>query len=528
MVNLVRVRLGLLFVMGAMLLLSLPLLASRVLTNLGMVELARELGPAPQCVQAPQQFQCLPLIKVLPRGAADLPKQLFEQASTLDPANDSAHWGAARAALMVGKPAPSALEPLFTRARTEPLLYVFLLRGLSEGNEAARVVALYESAESPYASAPLSDTLALAFLRTGGQAAFEQAVRLRPGDLSANYSLWKQAEQAGDAQAAQYRTRLNQFPAQALNPLDERLFAEVARVVPDLLHDQVWDHSQAVNVVAYLVWLHSEAEGVEQLVENLLREFPTDPEWSWYAGELYERKGDLVRAEAMYRRLVQIAPDYGAAYARLSALTGLPCEPPAPCAIAAQNDTRAAAELLSVSPTVIDLGPNLIENGDFHAWVKSATNDQYLARKPTKPEGWEAGVSLGPNGDGGLYALGEDQLTGVPLPRLGTLWRTEPSYAVYAGKPFSVQNGNYLLTFSYASDGALDGQDQAGFLDRSRAKGSILTSLELRNTNHQLMTIHRIVNGLPDPVTVIPVILKTSPGNLRVSLFSLRQIIVTQ
>ena len=72
---------------------------------------------------------------------------------------------------------------------------------------------------------------------------------------------------------------------------------------------------------------------------------------------------------------------------------------------------RAAAEQLGLPTEQIELGPNLIENGNFEVWTNGS------------PAGWRLGQYLGKPGDQGLYFAGEDDLIpDAKSARIMTLW----------------------------------------------------------------------------------------------------------
>jgi len=208
------------------------------------------------------------------------------------------------------------------------LLYDDVLTALSRAGESEDELALYEAAPPPKSTQAVSDTVALAYLeqvtrgqgegetRRGGE--WEQVLELRPGDLYANFHLWKQAQEAGDVQAAAaYSETLTYFPLEAVDPTDERLLGYAAQVIPKLLEEGVWDREKTLNVVSYLVWQHNTAAGVVQLLEGLTARYPAQPDWPFYLAELYHRRGALDQAETAYKQALQIDSEYAQAYLRL-------------------------------------------------------------------------------------------------------------------------------------------------------------------------------------------------------------------
>ena len=321
------------------LLLRGPALLSRVMGNVGMVALRNALVFEVACPDAPLQPGDYHLYDVLPECEARPPVAMLRRAVALDSASPTARWGLGRAALVTGDAATAAeaLQPLSDRAKHNPLLYYDALTAFSYGGEPAEVIALYEAIPPPEQTRAVSDTVALAYLDlvAGGQGdkgtrgqgegetgqLLERAKELRPGDLYANYHLWKQARQDGDLEAAAaYSETLTYFPLEAVQPTDERLLDYVAQVIPSLLEDGLWDREKTLNVVSFLVWQHNGAVGVERLLEYLTARYPSEPDWPFYLAELYHRQGDLERAELAYRQVLAVDSEYAQAYLRIGML----------------------------------------------------------------------------------------------------------------------------------------------------------------------------------------------------------------
>jgi len=279
-----------------------------------------------------------PVYKVLGENPA-MPRaiQSLRRAIALNEDSFSARWALGRAALAMGdaETAASILEPLMGKVGRNPLLYYDVLIALSHGGRPEGVVALYESASPLQRTRAISDTVALAYLdlatrrpgdkETGGRGEvgqwLEGARRMRPGDLYVNYRLWKQAQEAGDVEAmAAYGEILAYFPLEAIHPTDERLLDYVAGTIPGLLEEGLWSREKALNVVSFLVWQREGAAGVERLLEQLIARYPTEPDWPFYLAECYHRRGGLVQAEAVYRQVLAMDPEYAQAYLRLGML----------------------------------------------------------------------------------------------------------------------------------------------------------------------------------------------------------------
>lgn len=187
-----------------------------------------------------------------------------------------------------------------------------------------RAIRLEPESEEPYrplVETPRGDAIAVAYLDAGGREVLEKVKWLRPGDLYVNYRLWKEAQQAGDlTSAAAYSEMLTYFPLEAISPADERLLDYAAEVIPVLLDEGLWDRDKTLNVVSFLVWQHHGADGVAWLLEQLMERYPAEPEWPFYLAELYHRRGDLDRAETVYRHVLALDPNYAPAYLRIGML----------------------------------------------------------------------------------------------------------------------------------------------------------------------------------------------------------------
>jgi tetratricopeptide (TPR) repeat protein len=326
----VQYRIATVGALALLLLLRGPALLSAAWTNAGMLVLRDA-----RLAQVESVSGAYPVHGALRGDAAAVRAvQCLRRAVALNRADPAARWGLGRAALAVGdaETAADALGPLAGSAGHSPLLYTDVLMALSYGGRPEGVIALYESAPPSRRTQAIGDVVALAYLDlvTGGQGDeraggrgkvrqwLERASVLRPGDLYATYHLWRQALQSGDlAGATVYSETLAYFPLEAVHPADERLLGYAAAVMPALLEDGLWDREKTLNVVSFLVWQHDQATGTERLLERLIERYPAEPDWPFYLAELYHRRRDLDQAEAAYRQVLEIDPDYAQAYLRL-------------------------------------------------------------------------------------------------------------------------------------------------------------------------------------------------------------------
>jgi tetratricopeptide (TPR) repeat protein len=300
--------------------LILPHLAANGLTNAGSLALARFVLLPDSSESEERRGRLLATARAC-----------FEQALALNHGHRIARWGLGRTILAfcdydVQEKASSlmaaeVLLPLAIDDAHNPLLYEDILAAFSHAGRPEKIIELYETNPPLGRSCSISETVALAYLQRGAPGDLVKARVLRSSDFYINYLLWQAARDVGDAGAAAiYSHALSSFPLEAVDPTDERLLDYAADVIPSLLEEGLWDQDKVRNVTSFLVWRHSGATGVEQLLEGLIECYPGNPDWPFYLGELYHRRGDLKRAEAAYRQVLEVDVDYAQAYLRLGML----------------------------------------------------------------------------------------------------------------------------------------------------------------------------------------------------------------
>jgi tetratricopeptide (TPR) repeat protein len=581
-----RRGMALMGVLVLLLLLRGPALMSVVLSSAGMLMLRN--GLMAQADFVPSTY---PVYQVLDGTSATArTMRSLRYAVALSGDNPSAQWALGRAALAVGDvdTAASVLEPLMGKVGHNPLLYYDALFALSYGRQPERVIALYESVPPLQPTRAISDAVVLAYLDlatgrqgdkgTGGQGDkeweeegkarqwLERAQRMRPGDLYANYCLWRRAREAGDVEAAaMYSETLAYFPLEAINPADDRLLDYVADAVPGLLEERLWDREKTLNVVSFLVWRHHGAAGVERLLERLIERYPSEPDWVFYLAELYHRQGSLAQAKAVYQQVLAVDPAFIQAYLRLGMVAEAGCKSQmascegleeaagwykqyndlAPDDLlglrklaeiyetlgrpeatvlreeleARTSGQRIAAELLGVPEQNVELGPNLVENGEFET------------REGVNPAGWQLGLYLGQAGDGGLYVAGEDILaTEGNAIRFVTLWGGlmpdgAMTFAEYVGKSFPVTDTKYLVSLYYCSRYFIEGSGLAFLGDYARSGGLVLAYYSLPHSGGQWRVVHTLVDGPSASTSVVPLVRDWGVGQLWVQAFVVRPIV---
>jgi tetratricopeptide (TPR) repeat protein len=312
-------------------------LASAALTNLGILNLRDSLLET----QEIETWGCA----LGGTGSGDLADvqqvKRLQHAVELDENRLSSQWVLLRAALAAGIPeaAIDSVNPLRDRVDRNPLLYIDVLKALSRCGQARDVISFYDAIQPPEPTQAVSDTVALAYIDLAraeerGKELLCRAMQLRPADLSVHYGLLLQARQVGDLRAlTAHNEALNYFSKSAVDPTDERLLGYVAEVVPKLLEQGLWQRDKATRVVSYLVWQHSQARELRELLDSLVERYPDDPHWHFYLGEFHHRRGDLAQAKTEYQEVVELEPSHTQAYLRLGRVAEGACdENPLACA----------------------------------------------------------------------------------------------------------------------------------------------------------------------------------------------------
>jgi tetratricopeptide (TPR) repeat protein len=305
-------------------LLQSPALVGRALSNLGMIAFRDALMSDSIPQETGRESDVYSLFETLREEDVEIPIALLQRAAALDPSSLTIRWGLGRIALASGNltTATETLELATDQARHNPLLYQDALTAFSYGGMPEQVIALYESSALSHPTQTLSDTVAVAYLTAKGQEALEKVRDLRPGDLYANYYLRQAAQRAGDLAGAEAFTQeLIHFPLEAISPTDERLFEYIAAVIPALLDEGLWNLDTTRNVVSFLTWQHDTADGVEQLLKQLVERYPAEPDWPFYLGEFYHRQGNVEQAEKAYQQALTVDLEYPHAYLRLGLLS---------------------------------------------------------------------------------------------------------------------------------------------------------------------------------------------------------------
>jgi tetratricopeptide (TPR) repeat protein len=478
-------------------------------------------------------------------------------------------WLSGHAAVAQGRygDAVQALSPLEPYATRYPLLLQDLLIAYSHTGLEHQSVALYERNAARLRPSPaVTEAVALAYLAqqpvgTTSADALRRVLRLRPGDLYANYHLRRMAQAAGDQTAAgTYEQALTYFSLDAVDPTDERWLDYAASVIPDLLDEELWDQTVAVNVAALLAWKHSTSMAVEDLIKALSEGHPANADWPFYLAEIYHRRGDLARAAETYQEVLRRDPAYLPALLRLGMVAEAQgareqalgwyqqyhhAAPEDPVGLeklttlgeqmgqadSAElrsklsemlDDRKWVATQLGVAPDDVILGPNLVQNGDFAAWQGNI------------PADWEIGTYLGKDHDSGLYASGRDEL-GVDEPtlRIVTLWGGNlddgtTTYSEYVGTPFLIQNAKYLISLQYAAKN-FDGAQGLLFLgEYDRPGGKIVAHHGLPDTGLLWQQVRLMATGPDTPTRMRTLLRDWGVGQLQARVLQVQEIKLRQ
>jgi len=183
------------------------------------------------------------------------------------------------------------------------------------------------------------------------------------------------------------------------------------------------------------------------------------------------------------------------------------------------DDRHIAAELLGVPVESIELGPSLVENGEFAEWQGGI------------PTGWRVGTYLGQNGDKGLYFTGNDPLLADgEAAKITTLWGGSipdgtTTHAEYVGKNFPVADAKYLISVYYRSWGFTTGSGLIFLGDYTGPSRLVLVYASLLDSNGQWRITHSLVDGPTAPTPVVPLVRDWGVGQLWVRTFVVKRIV---
>ena len=408
----------------------------------------------------------------------------------------SGSWGGWLWPQMTFRLAARWLAPLAREAGYNELLNLDRLAALSlAGNfDELSTVAIGQSLPDQLLPRPVRaaiDRQAIGYVQRGGPDALDKARLLRPYDLYINFRLWEQARAVDDAAAAEvYRQVIIRFAHEAIDPADEAVLDYVAAVVPELRADGLWDREQTRRVMACLVWQHPNAAGVEHLLKTLAARYPAEAEWGAYLTELHARQS------GQFARTPNTLPVYDE-----------------------QADRQFAAGQLGVSVDRVELGPEMVENGTFDAWMVA------------QPVGWKFYQYAGNDEAAGLYLAGQDAVgfgrwaVRLDTIRGGRLNDGTLTFGEYTGPEFSVVNQPYVVSLVYRSQFELGGL--LVFVgEYFRNGGAVLLNQDLPDTHGQWQTARLMMAAPSGPLSVWPVLRNWGVGQVWLAGLSIKPLSV--
>jgi len=151
---------------------------------------------------------------------------------------------------------------------------------------------------------------------------WRKALEVDPDNLCALYGLYTIHREVGDTHmAARYEAQLRRIdPSNVPVPLDFRLAECQATVMVRLVEEGFWERESLLSALSDQAWMISDelsSRMAERELQVILAQWPEDPDFLFLLGELYQRRGDLGQAAAIYREVIHVAPGYVQAYWRL-------------------------------------------------------------------------------------------------------------------------------------------------------------------------------------------------------------------
>ncbi len=451
-----------------------------------------------QVVTQARQGTSYPLYQIIDPSIIQVSQAWLERAAAINGGDRVLPWQLGRLALASGEVEEAAnwLAPLAVEQQTNVLLDLDRLAALSLAGRYEEVLTsgLRQSLPDQLLSRPVRaaiDRQAIGLLQEGEPDALERARVLRPDDLYVNFRLWEQAQSIGNAAATEtYRQAIVRFAREAVDPADEGVLDYVASVVPELRINSLWDREQTRRVMAYLVWQHPHAMGVERLLSTLTASYPDEAEWGTYLAELHERQAGPVRGT------VSIPPLYDE-----------------------QAERQFAAEQLGVSVDQIELGPEMVNNGRFEAWTAA------------RPTGWRFYQYVGNVEADGLYLSGQEALgpnrwaARLDTLRGGSLNDGTVTFGEYIGQEFSVIDQPYVVSLVYRSQ-SNQGSIVLFVSEYFRSGGAVLLNQGLPDTGGQWQLVQFMIAAPSGQISVYPVLRNWGIGQVSLAGLSIRSVAV--
>jgi tetratricopeptide (TPR) repeat protein len=264
----------------------------------------------------------------------------YAMAVAIAPDFCEARWGLLRSLLMHSDldAARKVALPCAERLAFNPLSQIDLLAALAAAGPDQSLIHYYENHFIPGSLLPdtTRDIIALSYLpkldralaardRLAIDLYIDRILQLRPEDLYVNYQAFRVNRRFNYIEASVYLDKLTNFQNNGVNPEDGRLLEYVARVLPELITQNIWTTNQARYVVDYLIYNRTAEVGTEKVIKNLAITFTDEPAWVAYLGDLYAQRKLWSDASKAYLGLISKHPSWAYAYLRLGQIQENAC-----------------------------------------------------------------------------------------------------------------------------------------------------------------------------------------------------------
>lgn len=381
------------------------------------------------------------------RTALEEGRALLGLAERLGAKHSTIQWTKGRAALL-GDDFQTAASDLMSDAsdlKRNPIRYLDTLTAYSFSGADSSVIALYDRIAPPEMHAVISDTVALAYIRSAqallnsnqidqAKVDLQLALNLRPGDLYTLYQLWRLAAN-GSAEKLRLAREIAHFPAEAVSVRDADLVKMVFDVFPNLIADGLWEQTRGKNMIAYWVWQEPNLSELRSLLTNLMAADSHNATWSFYLGEIYDRLGLTREAVVKYLQAVDLGQAGQLALDRLGRLRDVSTPIPEQAAVENQQtiDTKVVAQMAGVPIEAVSIGRSLLQSDPFnslpvppnnHSVQNLVEGDTFRTFGAGPAQGWYWSV---PNTAAWQFVSGRDPFERPGSVRITNLWW--PEYA---------------------------------------------------------------------------------------------------
>lgn len=513
----------------------------------------------------------------LDRGEVEQAIDDFTAALTFEPANTITYRQLAQTYLQSNQPAKAlaAAQQALALAPDNPLAQLELGDIYDRLGDNEQAIAHYEAGlvedRQPQLVAnylQLAERLWASDDRAGAVAIWQDKMRgYSHGNLYAN---WRLARYFADDQeaATPYQDGVRYFSLTSIAVLpDRRLDQYQAQAFAGAVADGLWTRETLLNVVSYRVW-QNQSQATENVLQAILAKQPTDADLHFYLGEMYQRRGDLAQAEAVFRRVLEIDSKYAPAYLRLGMVAEAKCgRQTAGCASlpeaarwyeqyhtlaltdvlglrklteadealgkpealalraeleAQTDDRRLVAEALKLGRDEFELGENLIKEMNFENGLL------------VRDENWQWDAWQGPTNNDALFFAGQDELEEKNTARTQTLWLrpvAEGGGLPYADYGQSIQfqpNTFYALSFYYKTNDFQEGSAFVGLLEFVLQPRFVFTHTNLPETGSMWKKGIFVGKSYQEAIELRLLLRNWGRGNVEFNQVELRQVKLRQ